>query len=93
MLSGATDPDSLDPVDRFRFGTLLSNLFLIYESVYINSNAGMLELERWPRYERRLAQLIRLPGIRAWWDENSGDFQASFSTHVAERILHRDTKP
>jgi hypothetical protein len=92
MFSGAIDSDSLDATDRFRFGMLLSNLFMVYENVYLKSNAGMLELDRWPMYERRMAELIRLPGIRAWWDENSGDFQAGFTARVAAIPDRTDTR-
>ena len=89
-ITGSTDPDALDSVDAVRFGYLLMNTFLSVESVYLKSHAGLLQLERWPAYEVQLANLVRFPGIRAWWEATDNGFHSGFSELVADLIRKVD---
>ena len=85
-IAGSTRPDSLDTADTVRFGYLLMNTFLSIESVYLKSHAGLLELERWPVYEVQLGNLVRFPGVRAWWEATDRGFHSGFSEMVGRLV-------
>ena len=85
-ISGSQTIESLDLADRIRFDLLMQNTFIMYETVFSKSQAGLLEIDRWPLYEDRVLDLLALPGIRAWWDAHPKSARPEFIAHLNARL-------
>jgi hypothetical protein len=84
---GSADLESLEPIDRIRFGWIAYEVFGTYEFIYQQHESNVIPKYVWERYSADLNYWLSLPGIRTWWDTRVGTFTASFTALVAARFV------
>ena len=93
---GATDPGSLDPVERLRFNMLAEELFYILNSSFtrhnalteIGSEAGSIEAR-----ELGVEIIIGSPGIARWWSRQKERFDPDFVQFIDSEMAAIEAVP
>lgn len=75
---GSEDPESLDEDERVQFAFLCSQLFDIFENLYLQRSYETLDDDFWLPRSRAYLGLLLLPGIRRCWNERKDDYSGSF---------------
>ncbi|NIP14174.1 MAG: hypothetical protein GWM88_05360 [Pseudomonadales bacterium] len=81
-LSGSEDRASLSDVDRQRLDMLLLAYFHVFDSLFYSANRGTGEQSLLAAEEKGFAHLMKLPGVRDWWDENPYAFSPEFRSYM-----------
>lgn len=66
-LRGIESFESLDGVEKLRFGSELGRVMILSEEFYLFYLEGVLDAELWHNFERTTADLVAFPGVQAWW--------------------------
>jgi len=65
--NGLSDRESLDPVDRFRFDSMLNRFIATMENYDYQNRQGAMDAEQWARMRVVLRLFMSTPGGQAWW--------------------------
>ncbi|HEU0048405.1 MAG TPA: hypothetical protein VFQ43_12465 [Nitrososphaera sp.] len=68
---GIHDFESLEGADLVRFGTLLTQLFHIYDEIYYQQLECHLDPRVWRVAEAPMRDINAYPGVQAWWRSRS----------------------
>jgi len=91
-LAGGADFDSLDSVDRVRYGSLCARIFRIIESNYLRNLRGRGDEGSWLGIETGLRELlVTKPGMWRWWSMRSHWLHPEFQKLV--NILLEEIEP
>ena len=82
-LKGCEDLAHLDGEERFRFGLLIEEFFLVNERLFERASEGTGEIPSFIAVEAT-AKLLEKPGARQWWDQNAALFSPRFRNAVIE---------
>ena len=88
---GIVDFESLEGADLVRFGTLLTQLFHIYDEIYYQQLEGHLDPRVWRVAEAPMRDINAYPGVQAWWRLRSHWFHEDFAKHIDQ--LQQTAKP
>jgi hypothetical protein len=87
VFRGEHDPTSLSPLERERFLLFTTWRITIWETAFLNHDAGLVSDRYWIGFDGWYSELVRSrPGYRYWWKESRHGFEPSFQNHV-KRIL------
>jgi hypothetical protein len=83
VLRGARG-EALTEEESFRFVLLLSSIFSQFQVGYFQDKSGLLPREFWEHLERAMLFWLRYPGVRAWWNGETGRkmLRRDFAAHV-----------
>ncbi len=85
--AGTQGAKTLDPIDQLRFSLLISNAFITYEMMFLQSRLGLIETKFWQSRDRFFRNtLLTLPGILSWWRHNQEPFGGEFRQYVDSHI-------
>jgi hypothetical protein len=68
--SGLLDLESLEPVDRLRFSTLISVLVLNFKDTLAAYDAKMFDQPTYEAWQGYICSTLNTPGGALWWQEN-----------------------
>jgi hypothetical protein len=87
MLRGVRG-EALREGEEFRFVLLLSSIFSQFQVGYFQNKSGLLPREFWEHLNRAMLFWLEYPGVRAWWQSETGRkmLRKDFSAHVDELI-------
>lgn len=76
----------LEPVEKIRFGMVLSNTFSAFQGAYIRQLTYGNDPDDFAGGTRVLDKLLELRGVGQWLRENEPDWRPEFAALVEERI-------
>jgi hypothetical protein len=82
---GFVDFESLEAVDRTRFGSYMHAMFRTIENVYYQHLEGHLDPRVWRGLEVVIRDLNALPGVQAWWRSRSHWFSEEFAKFINQQ--------
>jgi hypothetical protein len=85
-VSGLTEAEPLESGDRILFNNLAHKFFRIYETLYLQYEAGLIEHNLFESAHRFPDELIGRPGLRAYWERNRRRYDDSFARFIAARV-------
>jgi hypothetical protein len=68
----------LSEEDRRRASSFFMGQLVTFQSHHHMYRQKLLDEELWQSHEENLARLMRLPGVRSWWDSRTFTFSRSF---------------
>ena len=104
FFTGLSDRDALDPVERYRFDSMLNRLSATMENYHYQNRQGAMDPEQWTRMRVVLRLLLSTPGGQAWWSSRrrtnaswvkaaSGLADLSFDRFVDQEIEQLKSSP
>ncbi|MCA9739512.1 MAG: hypothetical protein R3E98_08210 [Gemmatimonadota bacterium] len=69
--------EALDPVEHFRWHSMLLATFRHWDNLYYQYRNGMLEKELWKSYRFMIRSYLVRPGFRDWWLQHQDAFSES----------------
>jgi len=81
---GIKNYDELAAEDKLRFGMVLSNVFSALQGAHIRQLTYHHDPADFEGSKRTLDQLVRLPGVCQWLQQNEPDWRPEFAALVAE---------
>jgi hypothetical protein len=84
LARGRAGLDPLNDAERIAFSRLYFAVFRGYENLFYQYKRGLLEAAFWDGYEFVIRSSLAHPGVREWWNEWEGGFNASFRNHVRQ---------
>ena len=85
---GSIKSAEMDPVDRYRYKTLLNWWLIHHENIYYQWRKGLLEDRSYKPWVEDLKQFIKEQRLWLHWAGIRSLFQAEFATHV-QKIIDR----
>jgi len=73
---------NLNDVQRLRFFVQMFLIFRSAEQLHYYSLEGMVEDRVWRGFERQLAEVANLPGVREWWEVRSTWYSDVFQEYI-----------
>ncbi|HSM08473.1 MAG TPA: hypothetical protein VLA33_05590 [Gemmatimonadota bacterium] len=86
-LTGAEDPSSLSPVERFRFEAMVGDFLHASQVLYSRTDEGALYPEVWDNLLVSLLPVLQRPGVAAYWEEWRPEFRSDFVAAVDSLIV------
>jgi hypothetical protein len=83
-VSGLAAGEPLEHGERILFNNLAHKFFRIYEALYLQYEAGLVEQTLFESAHRFPDELIQHPGLRVYWERNQRRFSDSFARFIAE---------
>lgn len=83
--------EGLDPLSEFeraKYGFSILTLLRRAESIHYQETSGTLAREAWQGVHRSLEELIRIPAVHDWWEENAYRFRPLFQEYVESVFLY-----
>ena len=77
-----TQPATLSPEEQERWHAYMTAVFRHFGNLVYQFRVGALDQEMWGSYERTLAERLRTPSWRAWFEENKELFSPSLVEQV-----------
>lgn len=68
--SGMLDLESLEPMDRLRFSTIISILVLNFKDTLAAYDAKMFDQPTYEAWQEYICSILNTPGGAIWWQEN-----------------------
>jgi hypothetical protein len=91
-LRGLASFDSLDAVEKLRFGSALGRIMVFSDGLFRFYLDRSLDQELWKTFEQTIDDLMAYPGAQAWWATRKHWHTAKFCTLV-DGMIARGTKP
>lgn len=85
-ISGLNEEDDLEPVDRILFNNLAHKFFRMYEVLFLQYEAGLVEGSLFESAHRFPDQLLSRRGLRAYWRHNRHRYAATFVDYISARL-------
>jgi hypothetical protein len=82
---GFHDFESLEGVDRARFGSYMHAVFRSVEDVYYQHLEGHLDSRVWRGIEVVVREMNAFPGVQAWWRLHSHWFDEEFAKFINQQ--------
>ncbi len=82
---GFDDFESLEGVERARFGSYMHAMFRTMKTVYYQHLEGHLDPRVWRGLEAVIRDLNALPGVQAWWRSRSYWFDEEFAKFINQQ--------
>jgi hypothetical protein len=79
---GLHDFESLEGADVVGFGTLMHQLFRLYEEAYYEHLEGHVDPRLWSGWETGMRDINGYPGVQAWWRSRSHWFNEEFAKFI-----------
>lgn len=76
----------LDSTERHRYSLLLTAIFEIHQTYFVQSARGSAGAEIWEYYSRVFDKLCTLPGVTEWWRRNGDLFDPGFREYIELKI-------
>ncbi|MGI9323619.1 MAG: hypothetical protein ACR2PZ_00255 [Pseudomonadales bacterium] len=86
MMSGHSDIEALNPVDKYRYSMALLLMFELHQTYFIQLSRGTAGSETWEYYSRVFDGLMRLPGVVSWWRGVHRNFEPGFTSYINKKI-------
>jgi hypothetical protein len=89
MLQAYSDHDSLDAVDRFRFGRLLFTQFESHQTFFLQNSrnsGGKDQWATWEYYARAFDDLLKVPCVAKWWVASRSNFDSGFIAYIDNKL-------
>jgi hypothetical protein len=83
-VTGLTEGEPLEPGDRILFNNLAHKFFRIYETLFLQYEAGLVEPTLFESAHRFPDELIERPGLRAYWARNRRRYAESFGRFISQ---------
>jgi hypothetical protein len=83
---GLTDFDSLEMGDRVTFNNVAHKFLRIYETLFLQYEAGLVERSLFDNAHRFSDQMLEYPGLRSYWTHNRRRFSERFGAYLDDRI-------
>ena len=97
FVQGGSNIDSLDPLDRARYFSMLNGSVWNWQNMYFQWKQNVLDPELWESQLRLLTNVTSLPGFRTFWAERrdmySDEFSAFMETEAFTRKALADFRP
>ena len=97
---GLDDFESLEGVDRTRFGSYMHAIFRTIENVYYQHLEGHVDPRVWRGLEVVVRDMNACPGVQAWWRLRLHYFDEEFAKFINQQQqtakpprLHREENP
>ena len=82
---GSNDFDSLEGIDRARFGSYMHAMFRTVEDVYYQHLQGHSDPRVWRGLEVVMREMNAFPGVQAWWRLHSHWFDEEFAKFINQQ--------
>ena len=89
MLQAYSDYDSLDAVDRFRFGRMLFTQFESHQTFFLQNSRNLGGTDQWATwiyYARAFDDLLKIPSVAKWWEASRSNFDFEFIAYVDKKL-------
>lgn len=86
-IAGLTEGELLEHSQQILFNNLAHKFFRMYEALYLQYEAGLVERTLFESAHRFPDELIERPGLRAYWERNRRRYADSFARFISERVL------
>jgi hypothetical protein len=89
MLQAYSDHDSLDAVDRFRFGRMLFTQFESHQTFFLQNSrnrGGTDQWATWEYYARVFDDLLKVPSVATWWVASRSNFDSGFNAYIDNKL-------
>lgn len=83
-VSGLAAGEPLEHGERILFNNLAHKFFRIYEALYLQYEAGLVEQTLFESAHRFPDELVQHPGLRAYWERNRRRYSDSFVRFISE---------
>jgi hypothetical protein len=90
-VQGLTDFESLDAGDRVTFNNVAHKFLRMYETLYLQYEAGLVEQSLFDNAHRFSDQMLAYPGLRTYWNRNRRRFSDRFGAFLDDRIARDAT--
>ena len=81
-INGPEHNSTYEPVDQFRYKTLIIWWMMLHENIFLQRRLGLLEESIYRVWDRDLRSFIRYHKIENRWDEFSDTFEPTFAAYV-----------
>ncbi len=88
LQKGVYEPDSLAPVEQFRFNSTYLGLYLQCDFAYRQFLRGRMEREEWERKEHEIVVFASMPGGAAWWEKDKSRFSPQFVEYLDNKLAN-----
>jgi hypothetical protein len=88
-LRGMTAPDTFSREERARFNLLIIQLLRSGETLWLEVNLGVVDLDHWAGFQESLRTIVGCEAGRQAWDQNRRVFSKKFADYVDE-VLAQD---
>lgn len=78
--------EDLEPVDRILFNNLAHKFFRMYEVLFLQYEAGLVEGSLFESAQRFPDELLVRRGLRLYWDRNRRRYADTFVHYISRRI-------
>jgi hypothetical protein len=87
-VTGSTDYPSMDPVDQYRYYSLLAWWLMLHENIYYQHERDVLDDVSYAPWEYDLQDTVRTQHLERLWDRLKPNLQATFAMHI-EQLMSR----
>jgi hypothetical protein len=88
-VAGLTEGEPAESGDRILFNNLSHKFFRIYEVLFLQYEAGLVDDSLFDSAHRFPDELIARPGLRAYWERNRRRYSESFGRFITARMAER----
>jgi len=85
-VSGLTDGEALEHAERILFNNLAHKFFRMYEALFLQYEAGLVERTLFESAHRFPDELIEHRGLRIYWERNRRRYADSFATFISGQL-------
>ena len=93
MYQGFKDSDALSGANKVRFYTTMHNLYLGYENLYHQRQAGALDPKHWSGMAQHIIDASSVPGLRAYWEARKHWFTEDFRNFMDNEVISTPPHP
>jgi hypothetical protein len=88
-VTGLTAAAPLEPDERILFNNLAHKFFRMYEALFLQYEAGLVEKTLFESAHRFPDELIERPGLQSYWERNRQRYADSFAHFISQRFDFR----
>ena len=81
-VKGINGLDNLNSIERYRFFVIWFHIFRAAEQLHYYSLEGMVEPRIWRGFERQIAEISQLPGVKEWWAIRKNWFSDDYQHYI-----------
>ena len=93
LVRGAQDLSNLEAGEMAQFSAFHDQAFMTFESNYYLWQDGVLDKRLWNTHRHALIELLRMPGMREWWQNRSHWVSRQFQDYVDRTAKEIDGRP
>lgn len=78
---------TVEGLDQFRFSLTNQAMIQLDANAHYQRRIGALELETWDSIDAQLGNLLKAPGMRAYWETRGSNYPKEFANYINSDVM------